>query len=249
MLLSIIFPAHNEEHRLPAALEQTFAFLKTQPYESEVIVVENGSSDRTLEIAQDFASRHSNLRVIHEERRGKGLAVRTGMLAATGEYRMFCDVDLSMPIGEVSRFIPPALSNVDIAIASREAGGAVRYNEPAYRHLVGRAFTLLVRVLALPGLQDSQCGFKCFRAAVAEELFPLQTISGWTFDVEVLFIANRRGYKIVEIPIPWYFNPESKVNIKRDLAQVLRELWWIRRNAWNKKYQNQPGSTPPGPVK
>ena len=125
---------------------------------------------------------------------------------------------------------------MDIAIASREAPGAVRYHEPPFRHIVGRAFTLLVRFLALPGLQDSQCGFKCFRAAVVEELFPLQTINGWTFDVEVLFIARRRGYKVVEIPIPWYYNPESKVNVTRDLVKVLRELWAIRRNAWQGKY-------------
>jgi dolichyl-phosphate beta-glucosyltransferase len=237
MLLSIIFPAHNEERRLPTALEQTFAFLQTQPYESEVIVVENGSSDRTLEIAREAARTYPNLKVIHEERRGKGLAVRTGMLAASGEYRMFCDVDLSMPVSEVCRFLPPVLPQADIAIASREAKGAVRYGEPLYRHVIGRVFTLLVRILALPGLQDSQCGFKCFRAAAAEALFPLQTITGWTFDVEVLFIASRLGYRIVEIPIPWYYNPESKVNVSRDLAQVIRELWMIRWNAWQNKYQ------------
>ncbi len=235
-LLSIIFPAHNEEKRLPSALEQTLAFLQKQPYSAEVIVVENGSSDRTLQIAREFAASHTNLQVIHEEQRGKGLAVRSGMLAAAGEYRMFCDVDLSMPIGEVNRFFPPALNGADIAIASREAPGAIRYNEPLFRHVVGRAFTLLVRILALPGLQDSQCGFKCFRAAVAKELFPLQTINGWTFDVEVLFIARRRGYRVVEIPIPWYFSSESKVNVGRDLVKVLRELWDIRRNAARGKY-------------
>ncbi len=235
-LLSIIFPAHNEEKRLPSALEQTLAFLQKQAYTAEVIVVENGSSDRTLEIAQAAAAGAPNLKVLHETGRGKGLAVRAGMLAASGEYRMFCDVDLSMPISEISRFLPPALNGVDIAIASREARGAIRYEEPPFRHIVGRAFTLLVRILALPGLQDSQCGFKCFRAAVAEELFPLQTIDGWTFDVEVLFIARRRGYKVVEIPVPWYYNPESKVNVARDLVKVLGELWAIRRNAWQGRY-------------
>lgn len=234
--LSIIFPAHNEEKRLPTALEQTLGFLQKQSYPAEVIVVENGSTDRTLELARTVAASVPNLRVLHEDGRGKGLAVRAGMLAASGEYRMFCDVDLSMPIGEVNRFFPPALNGADIAIASREAPGAIRYNEPPFRHIVGRAFTLLVRILALPGLQDSQCGFKCFRAAVAEELFPLQTINGWTFDVEVLFIARRRGYKVVEIPIPWYFSAESKVNVGRDLVKVLRELWTIRRNASRGKY-------------
>jgi dolichyl-phosphate beta-glucosyltransferase len=230
-LLSIIFPALNEEIRLPAALEQTTAFLNSQSYTSEIIVVDSGSSDHTLEIANRFASQHANLKVVHENQRGKGRAVRAGMLVASGEYRMFCDVDLSMPIGEVNRFIPPALSGVDVSIASREAPGAVRYGEPAYRHFIGRGFNFLVRLFALPGLADSQCGFKCFRGSVADELFPLMTITGWTFDVEVLFIARRRGYRIAEVPIPWYYNAHGKIRVVRDSVQMFLDLWAIRRNA------------------
>ena len=138
------------------------------------------------------------------------------MLEAQGEYRIFCDVDFSMPVKEISRFIPPALPDMDVAIASREKNGAVRYNEPAYRHFIGRGFNTLVRWMALPGLQDTQCGFKCFREEVAERIFPLQTIDGWTFDVEVLFIARRMGYRIVEVPIPWYYNADSKVRVFKD---------------------------------
>lgn len=234
--LSLVFPAHNEEGRLPATLDQTVEFLNAQNYSSEILIVENGSSDRTLEIAYDYAGRIPNLRVIHEDARGKGRAVRTGMLAAQGDYRMFLDVDLSMPIGEVNRFIPPALADMDIAIGSREAPGAVRYDEPPYRHFVGRGFNLLVRLMALPGLQDSQCGFKCFRGALADELFPLQTTMGWSFDVEVLFIARKRGYRIVEIPIAWYFNPQSKVRVVQASFQMFADLWAIRRNAWQGKY-------------
>ncbi len=235
--LSLIFPAHNEEGRLPATLEQTAEFLNGQNYASEMIVVENGSTDRTLEIARSYAQKLPNLRVFHEEQRGKGLAVRRGMLEATGSYRMFLDVDLSMPISEVSRFIPPALPEVAIAIASREAPGAVRYDEPAYRHFVGRGFNLLVRLLALPGLQDSQCGFKCFRGDLAEELFRLQTITGWTFDVEVLFIARRRGYRIIEIPIAWYHNTNSKMHVLEGSIQMFADLVTIRRNGWMGKYE------------
>ncbi len=234
--LSLVFPAHNEEGRLPATLEQTAEFLNGQAYTSEIIVVENGSTDQTRTIAQAYAQRLPNLRVLHEERAGKGLAVRRGMLEAAGAYRMFLDVDLSMPISEVSRFLPPALPDAEIAIASREAPGAVRYDEPAYRHFVGRGFNLLVRLLALPGLQDSQCGFKCFRGDLAEELFKLQTISGWTFDVEVLFIARRRGYHIVEIPIAWYHNPHSKMHVLQGSIQMFADLWAIRRNGWLQKY-------------
>ena len=234
--LSLVFPAHNEEARLPATLDQVKEFLDAQAYTSEIIVVENGSSDRTLEIARDFAGQNPSLKVIHEDRRGKGLAVRTGMLAASGDYRMFLDVDLSMPVSEVNRFIPPALPQLDIAIASREAPGAVRYGEPPYRHFVGRVFNLLVRWLALPGLQDSQCGFKCFRGPVAEALFPLQMTTGWTFDVEVLFIARRLGYRIIEIPIAWYFNPQSKMRVVQASIQMFTDLWTIRRNGWQGKY-------------
>lgn len=239
-LLSIIIPAYNEEIRLPETLERIQRFLTSQPYDAEVLVIENGSHDRTLEIAREFAARHENIRALHEARRGKGRAVRSGMLAAAGQYRFICDADLSMPIEQVNRFLPPQEACVDIAIASREAPGAVRYNEPQYRHLTGRVFNTLVRWLALPGLQDTQCGFKCFRAEVVEEVFPLQTIDGWTFDVEVLYIARRRGYKICEIPIDWYFNPESKVRVLRDSWHMFKDLLKIRANGRRGSYDAAP---------
>jgi dolichyl-phosphate beta-glucosyltransferase len=230
-LLSIVFPAYNEERRLPATLEQTLAFLETQPYEAEVVVVENGSQDQTLAIAQEYTRKAPNLRVFSETQRGKGRAVQRGMLEARGEYRFFCDVDLSMPIAEVNRFLPPAMNGADIAIASREAPGAVRYHEPAYRHLVGRVFNTMVRLAALPGLNDTQCGFKCFRACVVEDIFPCQTIMGWSFDVELLFIARRRGYQVVEVAIPWYFNPDSKVRVIHDSYRMALDILSMRRKA------------------
>jgi dolichyl-phosphate beta-glucosyltransferase len=229
-LLSIIIPAHNEEHRITASLKKILDFLQTQPYEAETLVVENGSQDRTAEIVEEQARRHSNLHLLRETRAGKGLAVRRGMLEANGEYRFICDADLSMPIEEVNRFIPPQLTDFDIAIASREVPGAVRYGEPAYRHLVGRGFNLLVRTLTVPGIQDTQCGFKCFRAAIINDLFKAQVLDGWTFDVEVLFIAVKRGYRIVEIPIPWYYNPGSRVRLFRDTINMFTDLFRIRLN-------------------
>ena len=240
--LSIIFPAHNEEQRLPTALEQTILFMSKQAYDSEIIVVENGSTDRTLEIAESFQKQFSFIKVIHEDGRGKGLAVRRGMLAAKGDFCITCDVDLSMPISEVARFIPPNL-NRDIVIASREAPGAIRFNEPQKRHLVGRAFNLLVRILAIPGIQDTQCGFKCFSRKAVEELFPIQTIDGWTFDVEILFIARKHGYQITEIGIPWYYDPNSKVKIAKDLYQVVKDLLRIRWNGFRGLYD--PKQPPP----
>ena len=225
-----MIPAHNEENRLPQSLEQIFTFLQAQPYTSEVVVVENGSSDRTLELAQGFTAQHPQLRVLSDPQSGKGLAVQRGMLAARGEYRFMCDADLSMPIGELNHFVPPALDHFDVAIGSREAPGAVRYNEPAYRHLGGRVINLVIRLLALPGLQDSQCGFKCFTARAAEDLFQTQTMKGWSFDIELLYIARCRGYRVLEVPIPWYFNPESKLRVVKDATRMFLDILKIRRN-------------------
>jgi dolichyl-phosphate beta-glucosyltransferase len=234
--LSIIIPAYNEEKRLPRALEQVFAFSHTQPYSVEILVVENGSHDRTLQIAREFAASNPELRVLQESRKGKGLAVRCGMLEAHGSYRFMCDADLSMPIDQITRFLPPDLDNFDIAIASREAPGAVRFNEPRYRHWGGRLINLIIRLLALPGLHDTQCGFKCFTASVAEDLFRFQTITGWSFDIELLFIARRRGYHILEVPILWYYSAESKMSVVQDALRMIVDIIGIHSRARQKSY-------------
>lgn len=228
--LSLIIPAHNEETRLPDTLRQVLEFAEKQTYALEILVVENGSTDDTFQIAQDYARRHANIRVLQNNQKGKGRAVRQGMLAAGGEYRFMCDVDFSMPVGEISRFLPPILEDYDIAIASREAPGAVRYAEPSYRHFIGRIYNGLIRFLALPGLQDTQCGFKCFRGEVAEQLFRRQTLPGWSFDVEILFIARQLGYKVVELPIHWYYNPHSKIRVVKDSFKMGVDLLTIRLN-------------------
>lgn len=213
-------------------------FLDSQSYSAEVLVVENASQDQTPEIAAQYAQRYPAIRLLEEDRAGKGLAVRRGMLEAAGQYRFICDADLSMPIEEVNKFIPPQLEGFDIAIASREIPGSQRYNEPSYRHFIGRVFNFLVRSLTIPGLQDTQCGFKCFRGEVAAELFPLQTIDGWTFDVEILFIAQRRGLRIVEVPINWYYIAGSRVHLVRDSLNMLLDLFRIRRN-WKRGLYRQ----------
>lgn len=240
VFLSIVIPAHNEEHRLPRALEGVFSFLHAQPYSSEVLVVENGSRDGTLRVATALAGRYPGLRVLQETARGKGLAVRRGMIEARGEFRFICDVDFSMPAEEINRFLPPSLPDCDVAIASREAVGAVRYAEPQYRHLIGRAFNLLVRVLLLPGLQDTQCGFKCFRAAAAGELFRRQTMTGFSFDAEVLFLARKKGYLIREVPIPWHFDPDSRVRLMKDSVRMGIDLLTIRMNSRRGVYDRDP---------
>lgn len=229
--LSLIIPAYNEETRLPETLKQVIEFVYRQSYSIEVLVIENGSLDRTFQIAQEFATQHPEIRVLQNAQSGKGRAVRQGMLAALGEYRFMCDVDLSMPMDEINRFLPPSLTGYDIAIASREAPGAVRHDEPYYRHFVGRIYNGLIRFLALPGLQDTQCGFKCFKGTVAEDLFPRQILTGWSFDVEILFIGQLLGYKVIEIPIHWYYNPHSKISVVRDSFKMGADLLTIRLNA------------------
>ncbi len=239
ILLSLIIPAYNEEHRLPKTLEKVLHFIQQQAYPAEILVVENGSTDRTAEIVRTFARHCPNLFLLSEAAPGKGNAVRRGMLAAQGEFRFMADADLSMPIEEVNRFLPPQLTDFDIAIASREAPGAIRYDEPAFRHYGGRVINTLIRLMALPGLNDTQCGFKCFRADVAEDLFRHQTLTGWSFDIELLYIARTRGYRIVELPIPWYYRAESKINPLQDALRMAKDILVIRKNARLGKYASK----------
>jgi len=237
-LLTIIIPAYNEERRLPRSLEQIVAFIRAQPELMEVLVVENGSRDRTTEIAEGYAAKHPFIRVLHSEK-GKGAAVKAGMMAGQGRYLFICDSDLSMPIAEVRKFLPPVRGNYDVAIGSREGPGAHRYGEPGYRHLMGRVFNLIVRVLAIPGFQDTQCGFKSFRREVGREVFAEQTMPGWAFDVEALFIALRRGYKVIDVPIDWYFDADSRVDPVRDTIRMVRDVLRIRINGWRGVYEGK----------
>jgi len=229
-LLSIVIPAHNEEFRLPPSLEQIDAFLKTQPYEAEVIIVENGSTDRTVEVSQAFAATHPYVRVIEAAVRGKGLAVKEGMLVAKGDFRFICDADLSMRIDDLPQFLPPQTGDADIIIASREGKGANRVGEPALRHFIGRVNNLIIKLTAVNGFEDTQCGFKMFSREAAEDLFRVQQMVGIGFDIELLFVAKKRGYKIKQVPITWYFDADSRMRLIGDSLNLLVEIWQIRRN-------------------
>jgi glycosyltransferase involved in cell wall biosynthesis len=237
MLVSFVIPCFNEERRLGASLDELLPFLSKQRFSFEVLLVDNGSTDRTLEEARSFAARDPRVRVLSEPRRGKGLAVRRGMLDARGAWRMLCDVDFSMPVEEIPRFLPPSLRDAELAIASREAPGALRVGEPTWRHLMGRVFNLLIRTLALPGFQDTQCGFKSFRSDTAEAIFRRQSLDGMCFDVEVLVIAAALGFRIREIPITWHFDPDSRVRPLQDTLLMARDLWQIRRRARGGAYR------------
>jgi len=235
--LSIIIPALNEAERLPETLKQIAAFVESRDFLAEVIVVDNGSIDATKEIIMDYHARYPFINYHFEPTPGKGAAVRTGMLAAQGDYLLICDADLAVPVEEVINFLPPQVKDFDIVIGSREALGARRYDEPFYRHLMGRVFNLIIRVLLLPGLYDTQCGFKCFRRNAAHELFSMSRINGWGFDVEILYIARLKGYRIAEVPVNWHYGEKSKVSPARDSVLMLKEVLEIRK-AWKKSSFN-----------
>jgi dolichyl-phosphate beta-glucosyltransferase len=222
--LSIVIPALNEEHRLPPTLAKIDAFIEAQGYSAEVIVVDNGSTDQTQAVVQQFAATHPYVRLIQLAERGKGRAVKAGMLDATGEYRFICDADLSMPIDEVVNFLPPHHPGADVIIASREGTQAHRIGEPEYRHIMGRILNFIVKVAAIREFEDTQCGFKMFKREAAEDLFRVQRMNGIGFDVELIFVALRRGYQVVDQPITWYYDPDSRMRL------FLLEIWEIRQN-------------------
>lgn len=251
--LTIVIPAYNEELRLPPTLSRIADFLRAQPYTAEVIVVENGSTDDTVGAVQRFIQQHllpEDPFSIHllQSTPGKGAAVKRGMLQAQGDYLIMSDADLSVPIEDVPKFLPPALAagTFDVAIASREMAGAVRHGEPGYRHLMGRVFNLLVRLMAVPKIQDTQCGFKCFTREAASLVFPLQRIDGWGFDVEVLHIAAHHHLRMVEIPANWYYGVNSRVRPIQDTLNMVKELLKIRANSRRGHYEKRGSSFPVG---
>jgi len=226
--LSLVIPAYNEEQRLPETLPIALAWLAEQAFTWEVRVVDDGSADGTRDIVAELARDEPRLVLQAEPHRGKGGAVRAGMLASDADFRFLCDADFSMPVQEVERFLPPYLDGYDLAIGTREGPGAVRIGEPESRHLMGRVFNTLVTTALVPGFDDTQCGFKCFSAAAAEQLFPKQTIDGFAFDVEVLFLARKAGMRVVEVPITWYYMEASSVKPIRDTWRMVREVSRIR---------------------
>lgn len=223
-------PAYNEEHRLPRTLERITEYLSQQEYTAEIITVDDGSQDGTVQVVEAFMARHPTISLIQNEHGGKGSAVKTGVLAARGEYLFLCDADLSMPIEELAKFLPPLLNSYDVAIGSREAIGARRYDEPLYRHLMGRVFNLVVKLLTVRGFEDTQAGFKCFKREVARDIFSRQTMDGWAFDVEILYIAQKRGCRIVEVPIHWHYMTNSRIEPFTDTVQMFWDVIRIRRN-------------------
>ena len=210
--LSVVIPAYNEARRLPATLARIQAYLEGLGREHEIVVVDDGSADATAEVARAAGDQVRVLR--HEPNRGKGYAVRRGMLAAAGARRLMTDADLSTPIEELAKLEAEIDRGFDVAIASRAVAGArVEIHQPAYREAMGRLFNVLVQGLLLPGLSDTQCGFKLFTSRAAEEAFLLCRLDGFSFDVEALYVARRRGLRIAEVPVVWRNDAASRVSL------------------------------------
>jgi dolichyl-phosphate beta-glucosyltransferase len=238
--LSIVIPAYNEAERLPATLCRITAYLDRQASEAEILVVDDGSRDDTAARAAD-ASAGRALLLRNERNRGKGYSVRRGMLSASGERRLMCDADLSTPIEDLALLMARIDAGDDVAIASRAVRGArVEVHQPFLRECAGRAFNLVVQLLLLPGLHDTQCGFKLFTAAAAEEAFGAARLDGFSFDVEALFIARLRGRRIAEVPVTWRNDEATRVTLSRGLL-AFADLARIR---WNGMLGRYGGSSP-----
>lgn len=228
--LSIVIPAYNEAQRLPTSLKRVFTWLDEVGANAEVLVVDDGSQDATLQVARDLAGAEPRLRVFGLQRnRGKGAAVRRGVEEAQRDWVLFSDADLSTPIEEVLRLAAAIEAGHEVAIGSRDVvDSAIERHQPWYREAMGRTFNRIVQTLAMPGIRDTQCGFKLFSATAAKRSFSRMTIEGFAFDVEVLFIARRLGYPIAEVGVRWINDERTTVDPLRDSAKMLFDVARIR---------------------
>lgn len=230
--LSIVIPVHNETTRLPYCMDQVLAYLKTLNLKSEIILVENGSTDATAAMCELYSKYNpGHVVTLINSQRGKGAAVRLGMLEARGWYRLMMDVDLAVPVDFIGAFyhIATYQDRATIVIASRELPDSIRINEPAYRHLMGRVWNRLSETILPVNILDTQCGFKLFPARIAEDLFGNSLSDGMAFDVELLAVARLRAYQIIETPVTWYNHGESRVRLVSDTLEMTRELLAIER--------------------
>lgn len=233
--LSLVMPAYNEADRISDALTKVDAYLSSMRRPYEILVVDDGSTDSTLDRVRECAASCNELRLIsYGVNRGKGYAVRQGMLASRGQYAAFSDADLSAPIEELSKLFAALNRGYDIAIGSRALRESeLTLRQPLYRELGGKALNLMVRLFAVPGIRDTQCGLKLFKGAVAREIFSRCFVDGWAFDVETLYLARRLGYDVAETPVRWAHAEGSKVRPLRAGLQVLRDIARVRTHHYD----------------
>lgn len=246
--LSVVIPSYNEQKNLQrGVLEEVVSYLKKQDYSWEIVLSDDGSTDGTLEVLNNFSQKNDQVRVQANKHAGKGPTVAAGMLAAKGQYRIYTDFDQSTPISEIEKLWPFVEKGEDVIIGSRAVQGARRDEEPWYRHLMGQVFNMVVQFFALPGIQDSQCGFKMFSQEATKALFPNLVIYATkerqdaftgAFDVELLFLARKKGYSIAEVPVLWKHNETDRVNPIKDSIRMFADTLRIRAAAIMGKYHD-----------
>jgi dolichyl-phosphate beta-glucosyltransferase len=242
--LSVVVPTLNEESCIEQFLERVSRFLESQHVAWEIVVVDDGSRDATVALVERAVSNDSRIRLLRQPHRGKGAAVRRGMLAAQGAWRMMADADLSVAPEDWKALLDASRqADAEVIVGSREAAGAQRIDEPMKRHLIGRVFNSLVQLLLLPGVDDTQCGFKLFRADVIVSVFPRVTVEGFAFDVELLFLARRAGFRIREVGVVWVCRRDSRVRFSRGAA-AFGDIVGIRLKAWRRGYEDLPRRHP-----
>ena len=235
---SIVIPAYNESGRIVSTLRRVVEYVRAQGWRAEIVVVNDGSTDRTVEVVREFQAQAPEVRMIENPgNRGKGYSVRAGMLQAQGEILVFTDSDLSAPIEEADRLFAAIAGGADIAIGSRWLeSGRQTHRQPLYRQFFGRCYNFVTRlVMGLP-FADTQCGFKAFTRATAQTVFQLQTIERWGFDPEILFIALKRGYRIVEVPVSWAHDERTRISYLKDGMRMLQDIAIVRWNALLGRY-------------
>ena len=232
--LSVVIPTYNEEARIGKTLDTVVSFLKSQHYSSELVIVDDGSKDHTLTVIRDQLKDYPHELIVSPENAGKGSAVKQGMLKSKGQFVLFTDADLSTPIEEINKFLPYLENGYDVVIGSRALKESnVKRHQNFLREGMGKIFNRIARLCAFRGIEDSQCGFKSFKQTAAKDLFSMQKLHGFAFDAEILYLAQKRNYKIKEEPITWCNSPQSRVRILRDPIKMFFEILsirWLHRN-------------------
>jgi dolichyl-phosphate beta-glucosyltransferase len=237
---SIIIPAYNESQRIVPTLNRVLTYVAERQWDAEIIVVNDGSIDETAKIVQGYVERNAIMRLIENPgNRGKGYSVRNGMLNARGELLLFSDADLSSPIEESPKLFEAIERGADVAIGSRWLRSDLQtVRQPLHRQLFGRIFNLVLRIILGLRFKDTQCGFKAFTRSAAQAIFPLQRIERWGFDPELIFLAKRRGLRIVEVPVKWAHDEGGRINPLRDGLRMFIEVLKIRWNSIKGKYRS-----------
>lgn len=236
--LSVVIPVYNESGRISRSLAEVVEYLRTRPEPCELILVDDGSTDGTADLVRELSRDLPSAQIIsYPSNRGKGYAVRLGMLAAQGEFLLFSDADLSAPIAETKRLLDQLQEGYDVVIGSRALNRKwIEVRQSRFRETAGKLFNLFLRVITGLPFQDTQCGFKAFRRAAAQRIFPLQTINRFGFDAEILYLARKLGYRMLEVPVHWAHSEGSKVHMLRDGTKMALDLCRIRWNDLCGKY-------------